>query len=202
MHLSDYFKGLRKGQQIDEMILDTIRNRMNPAPDFLGRTKWKYSAVINWNYEFVYVPWEERGICYGSVDVPTHDVLSNQFRGCYMASYTDNTGARNGCHIQLVARGHPDDCRVIWNEYVRTLANPNCIVFQPNADLLMQLERKYRKDSFDLWGLISNLTGECFSIVVKTSANYIMSNYNPRFRSEVYLMCLIKEPNMPTHIIQ
>lgn len=200
MHLSDYFKGLRKRQQIDEMILETICSRMNPAPGFLGRAKWEYSAVVNWNYEFVYVPWKERGICYGSVDVPTHDLLSNQFSGCCMGSYTDRAGNRFGAHINVSGRNHPDDCRDSWNRYMISLQNPATYLFQPDVNLVMHLVRLYPAAVFDLWGIISNRTGECFSVVVKGN-DYVLSNYDKRYCSPVYFECMVKERRLPTHLI-
>lgn len=104
----------------------------------------------------LYLPFVANGINY--VDSQGKDVISYNFTGCIMATYTVG-GARRVCHVST---GGGQDCKAEWDRIKRSATG--VIAFRPDlgADIA-QLGKLGQ--AFNCYGLIT-ATGECYSVMV------------------------------------
>lgn len=171
-------------------------------PNFRNMNNWACHRVCNHNLNFIYVRWVEKYIAFGYLNVG-YDFVSTRFRGCRMARYINTQNEVYGCHIHCVARNHSDDRRNLWNQYVvsNRLNTTNSILFQPDTTLLYIAERQHPNLDFDLWGIIAQ-NGYCYSVIVYTACNYILTNYDIQFKAPVHLFSIKRHPKEPTMIIK
>lgn len=185
MSLSDYIRGLEPRTIIDKSIIQVLMNPLAPPliPTTLNAC---YSAVLNYNYRFAYVPWVEGGLCFGDMNAD-YDLLSTYFSGCHLARFIDH-GIVYGCHIHC-SRGQSNDQRHNWNTFSRAISKENIKLFQPDVALLLKYMNasKFQNDenkAYDLWGIITP-SGKCISVVVRTSIDFIRTLYHRAFQDDV-----------------
>jgi hypothetical protein len=105
----------------------------------------------------IYLPFAANGINY--VESQGKDVISYNFTGCIMATYTTKGGSRRVCHVST---GNGQDCLAEWAS-VKAGAG-NVIAFKPHLFADVAVMQKTQQ-AFHCYGLIT-ATGECYSIAV------------------------------------
>lgn len=181
--LVSYILRLTPGGIIDPDIFESIRN--SSAIVNFSNIYWYYHSNHNDRFDFTYSRWIEGGICFSYL-VPTADFVSTRFSGCRMARYIDTQNRLCGCHIHCGGKNDAKDRRTTWNEFILQGKAKHVVLFKPNINLLISAEQASPDDAFDLWGIITPL-GQCYSVIVKSSAEFICSRYDPIFKAPVYL---------------
>ena len=105
----------------------------------------------------IYLPFVANGINY--VESQGKDVLSYNFTGCIMATYTTAGGSRRVCHVST---GSGQDCLGEWAT-IKGGAR-NVLAFKPHLFADIQAMQKTGQ-AFSCFGLIT-ATGDCYSIAV------------------------------------
>ncbi|MDC1882074.1 hypothetical protein POZ24_18975 [Bacteroides uniformis] len=183
MKLSEYFKTLNKNDIIDHCIVQTIMN----APFTLEQSipYVCHSSVGNNNYMFTYVRWVKEHLCLGEI-INYTELLSTRFSGCYLALFEDS-GIQYGCHIHRTT-GDISDQKEHWNNYVRYLPKQNVIIFQPNIGWCIENPHYNATNDlgymYDIWGII-NANKKCYSILVRSTSEFIASLYDSQYRADV-----------------
>lgn len=200
MTISQYLLGLKTNDIIDDDIMETIF----PAKvifNFNGMNNWAYNNANNNKYSFTYVCWVDKHISFTFLR-NGYDLVSTNFRGCRMAKYINHQNQLCGCHIHCIARGHTDDRRNLWNQYVtgNNINIQNSVLFQPDVTMLTMIENRFPRLYMDLWGIIAQ-DGSCYSVIIYTDADYIATRYRKDFKAPVHLHSIIKHPKEPTMII-
>lgn len=200
MTISQYLLGLKTNDIIDDDIMETIFPS-DGIYNFERMNNWTYHSNSNIKYGFTYVRWFERYISFTYLK-NGYDLVSTNFRGCRMAKYINHENCLCGCHIHCVDRGHSNDRRGLWNQYVtkNKINIQNSVLFQPDVTMLSMIEHRYRQLDVDLWGIIAQ-DDSCYSVIICTDGNYITSSYNKQFKAPVHLYSIIKHPKEPTMII-
>jgi hypothetical protein len=103
-----------------------------------------------------YLPFVKNGINY--VDAQGKDVISFNFTGCIMATYTPNGGSRRVCHVST---GSQQDCKAEWDKIKQS--SKNVKEFKPSDAIdPKMLAGKALKGCY---GIITS-DDRCFAVVV------------------------------------
>ncbi|WP_455664590.1 hypothetical protein [Phocaeicola sp.] len=212
MGIFHYLKRLRRWEEaIAPEIVQAIYNGYRAGST--TSTKWpgwvQRSYYNQGNYPFFFIPWQEGSIDYGR-KWGTCEVLSNRFSGCYLACYKTKLGFY-ACHIHTGYR----DKKHEWNEFAKSINDTSCIIFQPKSVTELSYEQNNiprtsllnknigESKYFDVWGVISPDSGECGSVLVCSTEEFIGSGYNPDNRAEVYKVQYFKgHPLLHSQILQ
>jgi hypothetical protein len=105
----------------------------------------------------IYLPFAANGINY--TESQGKDVISYNFTGCIMATYTTRGGSRRVCHVST---GQGQDCLGEWATIKGSASQ--VLAFKPHlfADIAAIGQAQ---QAFHCYGLIT-ATGECYSIAV------------------------------------
>lgn len=183
--LVNYFQGLRKGAVIDTNI--TASREHNKQSYIQHNDEFVHARIINYNYNFVCVPWFERRISYAEV-AANQDILSFQFGGCYLARLVGqaNIGYCYHIHRDLIPEY---DTKNNWNrhiEYLRrfgVLNEARSALFKPNSHLV-------KTDNIEYWGIISD-NGECFTVAVDLQRNPYRAIFHAMTKESKYFRLTI-----------
>ncbi len=108
-----------------------------------------------------YLPFAPNGI--NRVEqLPNEDIISYNFTGCIMASYTDINGRRWVCHVST---GGDDECRPVWNNLKTQYSE--VYEFKP-SDNIIDINEPFR----GCYGVIT-WDRRAFSIITTISNNII-----------------------------
>lgn len=181
--LLNYFKSLKSGDIIDDVILMKERQDVgNSNIRDIINDNWTEEGFFIRKYYSWFIPYKENKINFHRV-LDGQDAISCDFSGCAMAYFYDpKMSEKYVAHICLLGENEQEDCRKLWINYCkRNPSHYNTKIFIPKAIRCcipinksddLDISPHWYNCHFNKWGLISH-TRKCYDIIVEINSNTI-----------------------------